>query len=144
MQKIKIGIMNGPNLNMLGIREPEKYGNISFEEYLNALQKKNSNAELHYFQSNTEGFLIDKLQEWNKALNGIIINAGAYTHTSVAIADCVAYIKIPVIEVHITNIFAREKFRHHSYLSQHCKAVIAGMGLDGYKYAIEYILKIMK
>lgn len=135
----KIGILNGPNLNMLGRREIEIYGNVSFEKYFEELKKYFDNLELLYFQSNSEGAIIDKLQEWQNSTNGIVLNAGAYTHTSVAIADCLAYIKIPVIEVHISNIYAREEFRRHSYLSRHCKATITGMGLEGYKYAIEYL-----
>lgn len=140
----KIGVLNGPNLNMLGEREPEKYGNIPFEEYLNELQNTFKTTELVYFQTNSEGQIIDKLQEWKDCMNGIIINAGAYTHTSIAIADCLAYIKIPIIEVHITNIYAREEFRRHSYLSPYCKAIIAGMGLEGYKYALDFLVNKLK
>ncbi len=138
--KIKrIGILNGPNLNMLGKREPELYGAMSFEDFFYQLQSKHKDVELHYYQSNVEGFLIDKLQEWNDKMNGMIINAGAYTHTSIALADCLAYMKVPIVEVHITNIYAREHFRQHSYLSKHCKAVIAGMGLKGYEVAIDFL-----
>ncbi|MCX7729186.1 MAG: 3-dehydroquinate dehydratase [Bacteroidia bacterium] len=138
---MKIGILNGPNLNMLGTREKKLYGNISFENYLQDLKGLFDNAELFYFQSNIEGVLIDKLQEWNNVMNGIIINAGAYTHTSIALADCLAYIKIPVVEVHITNIYAREKYRQHSYLSPYCKAIVAGMGLNSYKYALQFLVE---
>lgn len=140
MSSPKIGIINGPNLNMLGQRETDIYGNVSFEAYLLQLQKHFANVELHYYQTNIEGLIIDKLQEWKKFINGIIINAGAYTHTSIAIADCLAYIDVPIVEVHISNIYARESFRHHSYLSANCTAVIAGMGLQGYKYAIDFLL----
>ncbi|GIV28426.1 MAG: 3-dehydroquinate dehydratase [Bacteroidia bacterium] len=140
----RIGILNGPNLNKLGEREHELYGLVSFEEFLNQLQSKYLDIELCYYQSNTEGFLIDKLQEWKDTMNGIVINAGAYTHTSIAIADCLAYIKIPVVEVHITNIYAREHYRQHSYLSKYCKAVIAGMGLKGYEVAVDYLKTIIK
>lgn len=139
----KIGIINGPNLNMLGERETELYGKTNFDEYFNHLSKFFSGTKLFYYQSNTEGFIIDKLQEWKNEMHGIVINAGAYTHTSIAIADCLAYIKIPVVEIHITNIFAREKFRHQSYLTPHCKALICGMGLEGYKYAIDYLIRYL-
>lgn len=141
---VKIGIVNGPNLNMLGQRENALYGNKSFEAYFSELKGIFNDAELYYFQSNTEGVIIDKLQEWKDSMHGIVINAGAYTHTSVAIADCLAYIKIPIVEVHITNIYAREEFRRHSYLSPYCKAVIAGMGLEGYRYAIEFLISILR
>ncbi len=141
---MKIGIINGPNLNMLGQREVEIYGNIPFEKYLEELKKYFSDIELIYFQSNSEGAIIDKLQEWKDNVQGIIINAGAYTHTSIAIADCLAYIKIPIVEVHISNIYARESFRHHSYLSAWCAAIIVGMGLEGYKYAVEYLKNSVK
>lgn len=135
-----IGIINGPNLNKLGVRQKEIYGNISFETYFRTLQDAFPNINLNYFQSNIEGCIIDKLQEWNENMDGIVLNAGAYTHTSIAIADCLAYIDIPVIEVHISNIYARESFRQHSFVSKYCKAVISGMGLDGYLYAIQYLL----
>lgn len=136
----KIGILNGPNLNALGQREKNIYGNVSFEDYLSELKKCFDDVEINYFQSNIEGVLIDKLQEWNQTQDGIVINAGAYTHTSIAIADCLAYLKVPVIEVHISNIFAREHYRQHSYLSKHCVGIISGMGLDGYKFAVEYLV----
>ena len=138
--QLKIGILNGPNLNMLGKREVSVYGTTSFDDYLIELKKLFSNVEIDYSQNNTEGFLIDKLQEWKDTKDGIVINAGAYTHTSVALADCLAYIQKPVIEVHISNIYSREKFRHQSYLSPYCKGVIVGLGLSGYKYAIEYLI----
>lgn len=140
----KIGILNGPNLNALGQREKDIYGEVSFEVYLNELKKYFDNVEINYFQSNIEGVLIDKLQEWNQTQDGIVINAGAYTHTSIAIADCLAYLKVPVIEVHISNIFAREQYRQHSYLSKYCVGIISGMGLDGYKYAVEFLVSKVK
>ncbi|MFW9597088.1 MAG: type II 3-dehydroquinate dehydratase [Paludibacter sp.] len=133
----KILIINGPNLNLLGKREPEVYGSLTFESYFDTLKSKYSDVELVYFQSNTEGFLIDKLHETGFSFDGIIINAGAYTHTSIAIADAIKAITTPVVEVHISNVFARESFRHHSYLSPVCKACIAGFGLDSYRLAIE-------
>lgn len=138
---MKIGIINGPNLNLLGKREPEVYGNKTFEDYLNELKANYPKAEIHYFQSNVEGELINKLHELGFTFNGIILNAGAYTHTSVAIADAIAAIKTPVIEVHISNIFAREDFRHVSYMGAKCVGSISGLGLKGYELALDYFLK---
>ena len=138
---MKIGIINGPNLNLLGKREPEVYGNKTFEDYLNELKANYPKAEIHYFQSNVEGELINKLHELGFTFYGIILNAGAYTHTSVAIADAIAAIKTPVIEVHISNIFAREDFRHVSYMGAKCLGSISGMGLKGYELALDYFLK---
>jgi len=138
---MKIGIINGPNLNLLGKREPEVYGNKTFEDYLNELKANYPKAEIHYFQSNVEGELINKLHELGFTFDGIILNAGAYTHTSVAIADAIAAIKTPVIEVHISNIFAREDFRHVSYMGANCVGSISGMGLKGYELALDYFLK---
>lgn len=138
---MKIGIINGPNLNLLGKREPEVYGNKTFEDYLNELKANYPKAEIHYFQSNVEGELINKLHELGFTFDGIILNAGAYTHTSVAIADAIAAIKTPVIEVHISNIFAREDFRHVSYMGAKCVGSISGMGLKGYELALDYFLK---
>jgi 3-dehydroquinate dehydratase-2 len=138
---MKIGILNGPNLNLLGKREPEVYGNKTFEDYLNELKANYPKAEIHYFQSNVEGELINKLHELGFTFDGIILNAGAYTHTSVAIADAIAAIKTPVIEVHISNIFAREDFRHVSYMGAKCVGSISGMGLKGYELALDYFLK---
>jgi 3-dehydroquinate dehydratase-2 len=138
---MKIGIINGPNLNLLGKREPEVYGNKTFEDYLNELKANYPKAEIHYFQSNVEGELINKLHELGFTFDGIIINAGGYTHTSVAIADAIAAIKTPVIEVHISNIFAREDFRHVSYMGANCVGSISGMGLKGYELALDYFLK---
>ncbi len=133
----KILIINGPNLNLLGKREPEVYGTLTFETYFQTLQSKFSEFELTYFQSNTEGFLIDKIHEVGFSFDGIILNAGAYTHTSIAIADAIRAVKTPVIEVHISNVHAREEFRHHSFLSAACKACIIGFGLDSYRLALE-------
>ena len=138
---MKIGIINGPNLNLLGKREPEVYGNKTFEDYLNELKANYPKAEIHYFQSNVEDELINKLHELGFTFDGIIINAGGYTHTSVAIADAIAAIKTPVIEVHISNIFAREDFRHVSYMGAKCVGSISGMGLKGYELALDYFLK---
>jgi 3-dehydroquinate dehydratase-2 len=138
---MKIGIINGPNLNLLGKRETEVYGNKTFEDYLNELKANYPKAEIHYFQSNVEGELINKLHELGFTFDGIILNAGAYTHTSVAIADAIAAIKTPVIEVHISNIFAREDFRHVSYMGANCVGSISGMGLKGYELALDYFLK---
>jgi 3-dehydroquinate dehydratase-2 len=138
---MKIGIINGPNLNLLGKRETEVYGNKTFEDYLNELKANYPKAEIHYFQSNVEGELINKLHELGFTFDGIIINAGGYTHTSVAIADAIAAIKTPVIEVHISNIFAREDFRHVSYMGAKCVGSISGMGLKGYELALDYFLK---
>ncbi len=137
-------IINGPNLNLLGKREPEIYGTTSFEEYLATLKKAFPTVELSYFQSNIEGEIIDKLHETGFSYDGIILNAGAYTHTSIAIADAVASIKTPVIEVHISNVFAREKYRHHSYISKHCAGVIVGFGLNSYQLAINSLIKTSK
>lgn len=135
---LKLIIINGPNLNLLGKREPEIYGSRSFEDYLCSLKRKYSDIEIEYFQSNVEGEIINKLHETGFSYHGIILNAGGYTHTSVAIADAIAAISAPVIEVHISNIFAREEFRHISLLSPKCAGSIIGLGLDGYRLAVEY------
>ncbi len=137
---MNIIIINGPNLNLLGKREPTIYGNLSFEEYFDSLKKECTQISLSYFQSNVEGELINKLHETGFSYDGIILNAGGYTHTSVALADAVAAIKTPVIEVHISNIFAREEYRHISLLSKHCVGIISGLGLHGYKLAIQWLL----
>lgn len=134
---MKILIMNGPNLNLLGVREPGIYGNSSFESYLPQLRERYPDVELEYYQSNIEGEMIDKLQEVGFTYDGIVLNAGAYTHTSVALHDCIKSLKSPVIEVHISNVHTREEFRHHSYLSPACKGVICGFGLDSYRLAVE-------
>jgi len=133
---MKVIIINGPNLNLLGVREKSIYGNISFEEYFSDLVEDFPNLELEQFQSNIEGELIDKLQEVGFSYDHILLNAGGYTHTSVAIADCVKAIETPVIEIHISNIYAREDFRKNSLLSENCKAVICGLGLDSYKASL--------
>ncbi len=137
----RIQIINGPNLNLLGTREPAVYGNLTFEAYYIELKSKFPDVELDYFQSNTEGFIIDKLHEVGFTYDGVVLNAGAYTHTSIAIADAIRAITVPVIEVHISNVFKREEFRHHSYLSEACKGCIVGFGLDSYRLAVDAILK---
>lgn len=137
---MKIIIINVPNLNLLGKREPETYGTKSFEEYFIELKDQFPQIELEYFQSNIEGELINKLHEVGFSYNGIILNAGGYTHTSVALADAVASIKTKVVEVHISNIFAREEFRHISLLSKNCVGIISGMGLKGYEMAIRFYI----
>lgn len=138
---MKIQIINGPNLNLLGLREPGIYGNQSFDEYIKTLRDMYSIIEIDYFQSNVEGELINKLHEVGFTYDGIVINAGGYTHTSVAIADSIAAIKTPVIEVHISNIYAREEYRHVSLTGKNCKGVLTGFGMDGYRLAIESLLK---
>lgn len=137
---MKICIINGPNLNLLGKREPEIYGTLTFEEYFTTLQLKYATIEFTYFQSNIEGELIDKLQEFGFTYDGIILNAGAYTHTSIGIGDAVKGINTPVVEVHISNTFSRESFRHQSYISGNAKGVILGFGLKSYELAIESFL----
>ena len=136
----RILIVNGPNLNLLGTREKSIYGEQSFEEYFKELKARYSSLDLHYFQSNIEGVIIDKLHEIGFDYDGIVLNAGAYTHTSVAIADAIAAINTPVVEVHISNVHQRESFRHHSYLSKNCKGVILGFGLDSYRLGVESFL----
>jgi 3-dehydroquinate dehydratase-2 len=131
-----IHIINGPNLNLLGLREPEIYGTETFEDFLLKLKSQFSGIQLTYFQSNVEGEIINNIQENGFKCNGIILNAGGYTHTSVAIGDCVAAIKTPVIEVHISNIYARENFRHQSYIAPNAVGSIVGLGLNGYTLAI--------
>jgi 3-dehydroquinate dehydratase-2 len=133
---MKICIINGPNLNLLGKREPEIYGAQTFDDYLSILKSKFHNLELNYFQSNIEGELIDKIQECGFSYDGIILNAGAYTHTSIGIGDAVKAITTPVVEVHISNTFSRESFRHQSYISGNAKGVILGFGMKSYELAI--------
>ncbi len=133
-------IINGPNLNLLGKREPLIYGDQSFEDYFSILKKKYSALNLSYFQSNVEGKLIDKLQEVGFSFDGIILNAAAYTHTSVGIGDAVKGIVTPVVEVHISNTFSREEFRHHSYISPNAKGIIVGFGLNSYELALKSFL----
>lgn len=137
---MEIIIINGPNLNLLGKREPGIYGEDSFEDFLLHLRGQFHELNIQYFQSNHEGALIDKLHEIGFSYDGIILNAGAFTHTSIALADAIAAIETPVIEVHISNVFKREAFRHHSYLSAHCEGIIAGFGLRGYELAVQYLL----
>ena len=132
----KILIINGPNLNLLGKREPTVYGNQSFDEFLISLKSSFNQFEIEYFQSNVEGELINKLQEVGFSYYGIVFNAGGYTHTSVAIADAVAAIETPVIEVHISNVYSREEYRHQSLIAKNCKGVIAGFGLESYRLAL--------
>jgi 3-dehydroquinate dehydratase-2 len=136
----KIIIINGPNLNLLGKREPEVYGSQTFEDYFETLKKKYSQVTLNYYQSNIEGELINKLQDVGFSYDGIVLNAGAYTHTSVGIGDAVKAITTPVVEVHITNTFSREAFRHQSYISPNAKGVILGFGLLSYNLAVESFL----
>lgn len=137
---MKIIIINGPNLNLLGKREPEIYGNITFEDYFKVLKQRFSYLNIDYYQSNIEGELIDKLQEVGFTYDGIILNAAAYTHTSVGIADAVKAITTPVIEVHISNTFAREEFRHQSFISPNAKGIIIGFGLKSYELALQSFL----
>lgn len=132
----RIQIINGPNLNLLGKREPGVYGSQSFDEYLTTLKAIFPQMTIDYFQSNSEGELIDRIQEAGFSADGIVLNAGAYTHTSIAIADAIRAVQAPVIEVHISNVFSRESFRHHSYLSAVCKGSISGFGLDSYRLAL--------
>ena len=139
---MQIQIINGPNLNIVGKREQNLYGNLSFDDFFEKLKQEYSQIKLDYFQSNSEGKLIDKLHETGFIYDGIIINAGAYTHTSIAIADAVAGITCPVVEVHITNIFKREKFRHNSFIAPYCMGSISGFGLNSYKLAIESFIQI--
>ena len=134
---MKIQIINGPNLNLLGVREPGIYGSESFEAFLPQLKAKFPDVEIDYYQSNIEGELINKMQEVGFKYDGIVLNAGAYTHTSVALHDCIRSLKCPVIEVHISNVHQREEFRHKSMISAACKGVICGFGLDSYHLAIE-------
>ncbi|RNL52355.1 type II 3-dehydroquinate dehydratase [Pedobacter jejuensis] len=137
---MKIQIINGPNLNLLGVREPSIYGNTSIEDYIKELKDIYTIVEIEYFQSNVEGELINKLHEVGFSFDGIILNAGGYTHTSVALADAIAAIKTPVIEVHISNIYAREEYRHVSLTGKNCKGVLTGFGMTGYRLALESIL----
>jgi 3-dehydroquinate dehydratase-2 len=137
---MKIQIINGPNLNLLGLREKSIYGDSSFETYFEELKSKYSIIELDYFQSNVEGELINKLHEVGFSYDGIILNAGGYTHTSVAISDAIAGITSPVVEVHISNIYAREEYRHISLTGKNCKGVLTGFGLNGYRLALESFL----
>ena len=136
----KILIVNGPNLNLLGVREPSIYGHYSFESYMPQLRADFPDVKIKYYQSNVEGELINKLQEVGFEYDGIVLNAGAYTHTSIALLDCIRSLRCPVVEVHISNVHAREEFRHKSMISAACLGVICGFGLAGYKLAIEGLL----
>jgi len=136
---MNVMIINGPNLNLLGKREEAIYGNISFDDYLIKLNAEFPNFQIDYYQSNIEGELINKLHEIDSSYNTILLNAGGYTHTSVALADAVLAIETPVVEVHISNIYSREDFRRHSLLSPNCRAVICGLGLDSYKAALKVL-----
>lgn len=137
---MKILILNGPNLNLLGKREPSIYGNLTFDEFYDSLKKKYPTVTLDYYQNNVEGEIINKLHEVGFSYDGIILNAGAYTHTSVAIGDAIKGIETPVVEVHISNVHAREEFRHISYISPNVKGIIAGFGLQSYALALESFL----
>ncbi|MBK0378880.1 type II 3-dehydroquinate dehydratase [Mucilaginibacter segetis] len=137
---MNIQIINGPNLNLLGVREKSIYGSSDFESYLAGLQKHFANITINYYQSNVEGEIINKIHEVGFSYDGIVLNAGAYTHTSIAIADAIAAVNTPVIEVHISNVYKREEFRHTSMLAANCKGVIAGFGMHSYRLAIESLL----
>ena len=141
---MKILIINGPNLNLLGRREPDIYGHASFDDYLQQLRQRYPEVELHYYQSNVEGLLIDEMQRVGFHFDGIVLNAGAYTHTSVALHDCIRSITCPVIEVHISNVHQREAFRHTSLINAACKGVICGFGLDSYRLAVEALLEMKR
>lgn len=134
---MRILIMNGPNLNLLGVREPGIYGSSSMDSYLPELRRKYPDVDIEYYQSNVEGEMINKLQEVGFSYDGVVLNAGAYTHTSIALLDCIRSLKTPVIEVHISNVNGREEFRHKSMISAGCKGVIAGFGLDSYRLGVE-------
>lgn len=136
---MKVQIINGPNLNLLGKREPSVYGSESFEEFIPRLKQQFPSVEIEYFQSNIEGELVNKIHETGFSFGGIILNAGAYTHTSIALHDAIAAIKTPVIEVHISNVYAREEFRHKSLITSKCVGLISGFGLDSYALALEYL-----
>ena len=137
---MKIQIINGPNLNLLGKREPETYGSESFESYFEKLKSRFPSVELYYFQSNVEGEIINQIQKVGFDFDGIILNAGAYTHTSIAIHDAIGAIKTPVVEVHISNIYAREEFRHKSLITSKCAGLITGFGMEGYAMAMGYLI----
>ncbi|MCI7434583.1 MAG: 3-dehydroquinate dehydratase [Prevotella sp.] len=139
----KIQIVNGPNLNLLGKREPGIYGSSSFESCLPALRERYPDVQIDYYQSNIEGELINKMQEVGFCYDGIVLNAGAYTHTSIALLDCIRSLRCRVVEVHISNVHQREEYRHHSMISAGCKGVICGFGLDSYRLAIEGLLADM-
>ena len=135
-----IEIINGPNLNLTGVREPEVYGSTTMEEYLNALRAKFPEVEITYYQSNVEGELIDRIQQVGFRYDGLIVNLGGYSHTSVALRDALLAVPAPKVEVHLSNIFAREDYRHHSLITSACRGMICGLGLDGYALAIRALL----
>lgn len=139
---MKILIINGPNINLLGKREPSIYGSVSFDDYLAQLRKRYPDVQIDYFQSNVEGFLIDRIQQDGFEADGIILNAGAYTHTSIALQDAIRAVPAPVIEVHISNVHTREEFRHKSMISCACRGVICGFGLDSYRLALEALKEL--
>lgn len=141
---MRIIIINGPNLNLLGKREPEIYGTLSFEAYLETLKKEFPQHEIEYYQSNHEGFLIDKLQESDGIFDGVVMNPGGYAHTSIALADCIRAVSLPVVEVHISDISKREPYRQHSYTAEACAKCIMGKGLQGYALAINLLAEIVK
>lgn len=141
---MRIQIINGPNINLLGKREPTIYGATSFEEYLDTLRQRYPDVQIDYFQSNVEGFLIDKIHEVGFSYEGIILNAGAYTHTSIALQDAIRAVTTPVVEVHISNVHAREEFRHRSMISCACRGVILGFGLDSYRLALESLIALRR
>jgi 3-dehydroquinate dehydratase-2 len=141
---MRISIINGPNLNLLGKREPEKYGTQFFEDFLDSLRLKYPGTEFYYFQSNVEGEIINEIQKQGFSIDGIILNAGGYSHTSVAITDAIAAISAPVIEVHITNISAREEFRRSSLIGRSCAGSISGFGLDSYRLAVEALASMLE
>ena len=137
---MRILIMNGPNINLLGKREPSIYGSVTFEDYLASLRARYADVQIDYFQSNSEGELINKIHEAGFEVDGIVLNAGAYTHTSIALQDAIRAVSAPVIEVHISNVHARESFRHVSMIASACKGVICGLGLNSYRLALEDLL----
>ena len=140
----KIQIINGPNLNLLGVREPGIYGSSSFDDFLPVLRQRHPGVEIDYFQSNIEGELINRMQEVGFSYDGIVLNAGAYTHTSIALLDCIRSLKCPVVEVHISNVHKREVYRHHSMISAGCLGVICGFGLESYELAVQGLLSHSK
>ncbi len=139
---MQIAIINGPNLNLLGTREPEVYGSQTFEAYFKELQSKYPAIKFSYFQSNVEGELIGEVQKMGAKSDGILLNAAAFTHTSIGLGDAISAIKTPVVEIHISNIYAREEYRHHSYLTGKCVGVISGLGLKGYELGAEYFINM--
>jgi 3-dehydroquinate dehydratase-2 len=139
---MKIQIINGPNLNLLGKRETSVYGNQSFEDFFETLKKRFSSLDLQYYQSNVEGELVNKLHETDFSFDGIVMNAGAYTHTSIALHDAIGAIKTPVVEVHISNVYAREEFRHKSLITSKCAGMLTGFGMEGYALAVTYLMNL--